>query len=453
MKKWVSVIGVFVIINSAAFSQSTGGMIGVGVKGGLSTYFGDIKKQEYKPHFGFSMFYWLTDLYAMGLEVGNATLQAENDGQFFKSQTFYLAADLKLKLIRSGFIQPYILVGGEVVRINPKLKNGQIAPNNAAKKFDKMQLGVPVGGGFAFFVNDHMSIDLQAMYHNLATDYLDDIDIGGNNDRFLSTGLKLNFYFGGSLADNDQDGIPDKYDDCPKQSEDFDGFQDEDGCPDPDNDGDGIPDKNDKCPNQAEDPDGFQDEDGCPDTDNDQDGIPDINDKCPNKAEDLDGFQDSDGCPDPDNDNDGIPDVSDKCPNEAETVNGWEDDDGCPDEKPLVVLELRKPVVLDGVYFRTGSEELDPNSESILDKVAETLTDNPEIILEVHGHTDNVGNYEYNKQLSLKRAESVVTYLVSKGVSSDRLSAKGLGPDKPVAPNDTKTGRAKNRRIEFLRTR
>ena len=69
-----------------------------------------------------------------------------------------------------------------------------------------------------------------------------------------------------------------------------------------DSDGDGIPDDEDKCPNEPEDKDGFQDDDGCPDPDNDGDGIPDAQDKCPNEPEDKDGFQDADGCPDPDND-------------------------------------------------------------------------------------------------------------------------------------------------------
>jgi OOP family OmpA-OmpF porin len=166
--------------------------------------------------------------------------------------------------------------------------------------------------------------------------------------------------------DRDHDGIPDILDKCPDEPEDYDGFQDDDGCPDPDNDGDGIPDVVDKCPNDPEDFDGFQDEDGCPDLDNDGDGIPDINDacpnekedgkgkrpndgcpstsedsdgdgipdvidKCPDEPEDKDGFQDEDGCPDYDNDGDGIPDVYDACPNEPEDFDGFEDNDGCPD--------------------------------------------------------------------------------------------------------------------------
>ncbi|MCB9555839.1 MAG: OmpA family protein [Deltaproteobacteria bacterium] len=167
------------------------------------------------------------------------------------------------------------------------------------------------------------------------------------------------------FTDTDGDGIYDQDDRCPTQPEDFDGFQDKDGCPDPDNDGDLIPDVRDKCPNEPEDRDTFEDDDGCPDPDNDKDGIPDIRDscpfkpetkngykdddgcpdvpdqdddgvpdttdKCPNEKEDRDGFQDDDGCADPDNDNDGVPDSFDACPNDAEDIDGFEDDDGCPD--------------------------------------------------------------------------------------------------------------------------
>jgi OmpA-OmpF porin, OOP family len=172
--------------------------------------------------------------------------------------------------------------------------------------------------------------------------------------------------FNPDFRDRDHDGIYDIADKCPDQAEDRDGFQDEDGCPDPDNDNDGIPDVKDKCPNEAEDVDSYQDEDGCPDPDNDKDGIPDLNDacpnapedhkgkfpndgcpsstedndsdgipdgadKCPDEAEDKDGFQDADGCPDPDNDGDGIPDNFDNCPNAAEDTDGFQDEDGCPD--------------------------------------------------------------------------------------------------------------------------
>ena len=88
--------------------------------------------------------------------------------------------------------------------------------------------------------------------------------------------------------------------------------------------------------------DGFEDDDGCPDPDNDDDGIPDAADKCPLCPEDKDGFEDDDGCPDLDNDHDGIPDAKDKCPDEPETFNGIKDDDGCPDTGGVELRQARR---------------------------------------------------------------------------------------------------------------
>jgi len=216
---------------------------------------------------------------------------------------------------------------------------------------------------------------------------------------------------------------------------------------DKDTDGDGIPDSIDKCPNEPEDKDGFQDEDGCPDPDNDGDGILDKDDKCPNEAEDKDGFQDEDGCPDPDNDGDGIPDDKDKCPNEPETVNGYQDDDGCPDEIPAAVKKFTG--VIQGINFKTDSAVITKDSHSVLDKTVQVLVDYPDVRLEIGGHTDNVGKAEHNMELSQKRAESVKEYLVGKGISENRLTAVGYGMDKPLTANKTKADKAKNRRTEF----
>ena len=131
--------------------------------------------------------------------------------------------------------------------------------------------------------------------------------------------------------DNDGDGMLDAADPCPTEAEDMDGFEDDNGCPDADNDGDGVPDGYDTCPMEAEDMDGDRDEDGCIDDDTDQDGIADAQDRCPNEPEDADGLQDEDGCPEADADGDGIPDDGDQCPEEVEIFNGIADDDGCPE--------------------------------------------------------------------------------------------------------------------------
>jgi OOP family OmpA-OmpF porin len=208
-----------------------------------------------------------------------------------------------------------------------------------------------------------------------------------------------------------------------------------------------------------EDMDGFEDMDGCPDLDNDQDGKLDEQDKCPNQAEDIDNFQDDDGCPEIDNDQDGIADANDKCPgtdatvsggeNTKETRNEFKDDDGCPDEKPKEIKKGR--MILRGVNFESGSAALKDESYYILNQVFESLEAYPEVKVEIRGYTDNRGGYQYNIDLSQKRAETVMNYLVNRGIDSSRLSAKGFGPADPVASNKSRDGRAQNRRIEFHR--
>jgi outer membrane protein OmpA-like peptidoglycan-associated protein len=251
--------------------------------------------------------------------------------------------------------------------------------------------------------------------------------------------------------DSDGDGIPDAQDACPNEPEDKDGFDDEDGCPDPDNDQDGIPDKKDKCPNEPEDKDGFQDDDGCPETDNDNDGIPDAQDKCPNDPEDRDGFQDDDGCPDLDNDGDGIPDAADKCPNEPETKNGVDDDDGCPDTGGAVVVTGNKIELPEQIQFETGKATILSRSEALLDRIADKIKANANVKrIRIEGHTDDVGTGKKNQELSQQRAESVRDYLIKKGIEADRLQAVGYGNSRPIDKRKTAEARAKNRRVEFI---
>jgi large repetitive protein len=249
--------------------------------------------------------------------------------------------------------------------------------------------------------------------------------------------------------DSDNDGIPDDRDQCPNQPEDHDGFQDDDGCPDPDNDGDGIPDKLDKCPNEPEDKDGFQDDDGCPEVDNDGDGIPDAQDKCPNDPEDRDGFQDDDGCPDADNDGDGIPDAQDKCPNEPETFNGIDDDDGCPDSGGTAVAQ-GKIEIKEVLGFEAQKSTLVKQTTAELDRVAERLKSNPQVKrIRIEGHADK-GEGKRAFVLSQARADAAREYLIRKGVEAERLQSVGYGDSRPAATTNTAEARAKNRRVEFI---
>ena len=227
---------------------------------------------------------------------------------------------------------------------------------------------------------------------------------------------------------------------------------------DNDPDKDGIVGDADKCPNEAEDKDGFQDDDGCPDPDNDGDGIADAADKCANEPEDKDGFQDEDGCPDPDNDGDGVLDAADKCPTEPETKNGFQDEDGCPDEIPAKLKQFTG--VIQGINFKLNDAALQPTSNATLDKAVAVLKEFGDLKLEIQGHTDDQalkagGKFADNQALSQARADSVKAYFVSKGIDEARLASKGYGDTVPVEnPKDLTAGklnaaRAKNRRVEF----
>lgn len=254
-------------------------------------------------------------------------------------------------------------------------------------------------------------------------------------------------------SDKDGDGILDDVDQCPLDPEDFDTFEDEDGCPDEDNDQDGIVDLNDACPFTPEDVDGFQDSDGCPDLDNDLDGIVDINDQCPMKAEDFDGFQDEDGCDDSDNDGDGIADLIDECPFEAEVYNDNKDEDGCPDKEALAQIEGDKIKLNQKVFFKTAKADILSQSYPLLNEVATILNENANIEIRIEGHTDSRGSDSYNKKLSDRRAASVRTYLMQQGVSSSRMQSVGYGEERPIEDNSTEAGRATNRRVEIQITK
>lgn len=229
--------------------------------------------------------------------------------------------------------------------------------------------------------------------------------------------------------DTDGDGIVDSLDACP----DIPGLAQYKGCPD--RDGDGIPDPEDKCPDVP----GLARYQGCPIPDTDGDGINDEVDKCPNEK----GVARYDGCPVPDRDKDGVNDEEDKCPD----LPGPVSNQGCPEVKDEI--KKRIDVAAKNIFFATGSYQLLTKSHKSLDDVAKLLNEDPNLKLDVEGHTDNTGKADKNLTLSEKRAQAVHDYLVKKGVSDDRLNAAGFGQERPVADNKTTAGRAKNRRVEL----
>jgi outer membrane protein OmpA-like peptidoglycan-associated protein len=103
------------------------------------------------------------------------------------------------------------------------------------------------------------------------------------------------------------------------------------------------------------------------------------------------------------------------------------------------------------INFDTGKSTIKPESQPIIEQIVQMLTDNPDLMINIEGHTDNVGSPKLNMTLSQERAKSVMTEIIDQGIDATRLSAVGYGQDKPVADNTTEEGRAKNRRVELVK--
>ena len=337
----------------------------------------------------------------------------------------------RLFTTESGWFDPYIKVGG-----------GYTAYES---RFDDKEGGFKAlaGGGINFWFTDHLGVNLQTGYHHgfqkNGTDYFQH-----------SAGIVIKF----GSKDTDKDGIPDNKDACPEVP----GLKEFNGCPD--TDGDGIPDKDDACP-QVKGPKEFN---GCPDTDGD--GIPDKDDACPEVA----GPKEFNGCPD--TDGDGIADKDDKCPDVAGPAeNGgcpWPDTDGdgvldkdnlCPElagpasnkgcPEPTTDDQKKLNQYAKTILFDTGKATIKFESAEILNQIINVLKKYPNSRFRIEGHTDSTGKKQKNIELSQNRADAVKIYLIQGGIASNRLESQGFGPEKPIASNKNKKGRALNRRVEI----
>ncbi len=308
---------------------------------------------------------------------------------------------------------------------------------------DKENGGDLNGGlGLEYWLSDNIGLYVESGYHHV---------FDTNIASYFQHGVGIAVKFGG--VDTDGDGIFDKDDACPnvKGLPEFNGCPDADGdgiidskdaCPDvagkvefngcPDTDGDGIIDSKDACPDVA----GVAALNGCPDTDGD--GVTDAKDNCPKVA----GPVANQGCPYPDTDKDGVLDKDDKCPKVAGPVANQ----GCPEVTKEVQKQLNEYAKV--IYFDSGKATFKPKTIQTLEKVVAILIQYPTAEFDVEGHTDSVGSAKFNQKLSQKRAEAVVSYLKEHGVKS-KLNAKGYGESKPIASNRTRSGRAKNRRVEI----
>ncbi|MDX1904208.1 MAG: OmpA family protein [Thermonemataceae bacterium] len=272
----------------------------------------------------------------------------------------------------------------------------------------------------------------------------------------------------GCPKDFDNDGVPNKDDKCPGVEGNAEenvaamGPKDNEGCPWGDKDGDGFLDNADKCPDIA----GVQQFFGCPAPDFDQDGVPDDKDDCYDKK----GPKSNKGCPEnKDSDGDGLLDQDDACPDKP----GPRETKGCPkltnDADEAILRQASK------VEFESGKAtiavKLQKKWYPILDKVVTLMKKYPDAYMLIEGHTDNVkpkvSAFKDNQQLSEARAKFIMDYLVSKGISANKLKAVGYGDTRPYGEEEAgyKTGdpqikeanktaaqKAQNRRVKMTIT-
>lgn len=247
--------------------------------------------------------------------------------------------------------------------------------------------------------------------------------------------------------DRDHDTVDDANDRCPDLPRCDDPDPERPGCPREDRDGDGVRDRDDLCPLEPAGERADRNRRGCPLLDGDGDGFPDGEDECPLEAAGRHPDHAHRGCPDPDIDHDHIPNARDACPEEPGPHSNDPQTNGCP----RVHLRGERIVILQQPRFATGRAVILPESFALLGEVAAVLEAHPELALvEVAGHTDDVGDEPRNLALSEARARSVMNWLIAHGVSEARLVARGYGESLPIVDNATPRGRAINRRVEFV---
>jgi len=384
------------------------------------------------------------------------------------TKTLLYGADLIVNLRPSAWFCPFVMGGWQEARVKD-----DVTPEPDPQYVN----GWSVGGGLKVRPAPRVAIraDVRDLVWQFDSPPASDPPGSDATDNLLFTG-GVEFAIGGTtgVADADGDGVPDRKDKCPDTPA---GARvDEHGCP-IDSDHDGVADGIDQCPDTPagatvdargcpgdEDNDkvwngidqcpntpagAIVDERGCP-KDSDGDGVPDGIDQCADTPKGT--AVDARGCPKVvDSDNDGVPDDKDLCPNTPTDVKV--DKDGCPIE-----LNERETELLDKgritereIHFETAKWDILPESYPVLDAIGAILIQWPQLRIEIGGHCDARGSDAYNLDLSQKRADAVLSYLVQKFPQLDKASytAKGYGERQPVATNKTVEGMAKNRRVEF----
>jgi outer membrane protein OmpA-like peptidoglycan-associated protein/opacity protein-like surface antigen len=453
--------------------------------------------------------YPFSEMFTGEFSIGYLQNHGENTyyGEPYKTSLIPIEWHLLFSPISNTDWFPYVSVGAGLVSFNAS--TAPTKPVEALKdsKNSGMAFFTPIGIGVEYTVSDHFSLDLHVAANPTFSDDINPLH-DDKNDGYWTGGLTVIWRKGTLQNDDDGDGLSNEEErqlgtDPRNSDSDGDGLSDgkevKSYKTDPrkaDTDGDGLNDgdevnKYKTDPLKADtDGDGLRDGDEVtkyltdptkPDTDGD--GLSDGDEVNQYKTDPLKVDTDNDGLSDgdeilkyktkatnPDTDGDGLPDGAEVTkyrtnPLDPDSDHGTVNDgtevnrgtnpldaaDDVPKKRETLDMSKGKKLVLEGVEFETGKAEIKPESEQTLNKVLNTFQDFPELKVEVSGHTDNVGQRGKNTALSLARAQSVKEWLVTRGIAADRMTTKGYGPDRPIAPNDTPENKQKNRRIEFER--
>ncbi len=485
----------------ASFAQDKQATFGVGASFGAAFPKTDIN--ESKAHPIGRTFIRVYPSPNIGFEagVGMGLLEAQQDGLFFSSVIYPVDLRLLIQPISTGKFRPYAYGGVGLLFFDPKDRFDQPLLRNSRSEYGHTTSFIPIGIGGEYIVSDQAAFGVSAGYNSTFSDNIDDIKAGGK-DSYWSLSLNLFAYL--KAANNDLDGDKLLNDeerqlgtDPRNPDTDGDGLKDGEEVHtyktnplNPDTDGDGLKDGEEVFTyktnplNPDTDGDGLSDGEEVltyktnplnPDTDGD--GLSDGDEVHKYKTDPLNPDTDGDGLKDgeevltyktnplnPDSDGDGLTDGDEVHKYKTNPLDPDTDHGGMPDGKEVQlglnpldpsddvpIIKIGERIILEGVNFETGKTTLLPGAKTILDQVASSLSAYPMAEVAIHGHTDNVGGAKYNMKLSQGRAEAVKAYLVSKGIPAPRISTKGFGFSKPVGDNASAEGRAKNRRIEFVR--
>lgn len=425
-----------------------------------------------------------------------------HSSKFFSSIIIPTDARLLIQPMSEGVVLPYAFGGVGMMYFNPVDRVDMPLPRNTKGVYNRNTVYIPVGVGCQYYIAEQTAVEFSASYNATLTKNLDDIDLG-KNDSYWVIALSVFGLLSEGNVDSDGDGLLNAEErqlgtDLNNGDTDGDGLRDGEEVrtyrTNPlikDSDGDGLTDYDEIFVYRTNPLQRDSDDDGLTDgdeilkfntnalkSDTDGDGLNDgeevLNYHTNPLRADTDGDTLGDGDEvikyrtDPlraDTDGDGLTDAEERLKYRTNPLFADTDEGGVPDGREIAagtsplnpkddvqqVVKIGTPIILEGVTFETGSARITPAAKFVLDKIIPGLIKNPTIEIAIHGHTDNQGKASDNLRLSQERANAVKAYLVSQGVDAARIQTKGFGFTRPIADNATEEGRAKNRRIEFIR--